>query len=224
MTTERPANQNEVNTDKDEVILEAEYMVQVEEDPRDYSIKKVVPHSEGLSAVYRQWRADSHCRFLHGYALEFIIFIKCRSLDQNGWVYDYGQFKKLKKWLRKTFDHRVIVAQDDPEFDRIRKLEKHGVCRVTVMDQVGTEAFAREVMDEMNCLIQQDSTSVRRGVSCYMVGCTEHEGNTALVSARKHTAPKVPAEISVSYPIPEDDAGNRWQWSTTTYRAVNVNE
>ena len=28
-------------------------------------------HERGLSAAFRQWRAVSHCRFMHGYSLEF---------------------------------------------------------------------------------------------------------------------------------------------------------
>lgn len=210
MTDERPVNVNEVNTDTE--VIRGEYMVQVvEEQPKAYGIKKVIPHSEGLSAVYRQWRADSHCRFLHGYSLQFLLFIHCDALDQNGWVYDYGQFKKLKKWLRKTFDHRVIVARDDPEFNRIRKLEKHGVCRVSVMDQVGTEAFAREVMEEMNYLIQQDPSARERGVVCDMVGCTEHEGNTALVNLKRPTKPIAPAGVTLHW-RPEG-VGNKFSWA-----------
>lgn len=34
---------------------------------------KTYGHNIGLSAVFRQPHADSHCRFLHGYSLQLIV-------------------------------------------------------------------------------------------------------------------------------------------------------
>jgi 6-pyruvoyltetrahydropterin/6-carboxytetrahydropterin synthase len=34
-------------------------------------VKKTYGHELGLSACFRQHRAKSHCRFLHGYPLSF---------------------------------------------------------------------------------------------------------------------------------------------------------
>ena len=36
-----------------------------------YYSKKKYGHERGLSAAFRQWSAESHCRFIHGYSLEF---------------------------------------------------------------------------------------------------------------------------------------------------------
>ena len=39
-------------------------------------------HDRGLSTAFRQWRADSHCRFMHGYSLEFNCF-RCRRIRRE---------------------------------------------------------------------------------------------------------------------------------------------
>lgn len=56
---------------------------------RFFSIKKY-GHERGLSAAFRQWRADSHCKFLHGYSLEFEFEFGAHELDERNWVVDFG--------------------------------------------------------------------------------------------------------------------------------------
>ena len=46
-------------------------------------------HERGLSAAFRQWRAVSHCRFMHGYSLEFEFVFGTHQLDENNWVVDF---------------------------------------------------------------------------------------------------------------------------------------
>ena len=45
--------------------------------------KKKYGHERGLSAAFRQWRADSHCKFLHGYSLEFEFKFGANELDER---------------------------------------------------------------------------------------------------------------------------------------------
>ena len=59
-----------------------------------YSTKKY-GHERGLSAAFRQWRAESHCRFMHGYSLEFGFVFGAHELDENNWVVDFGGLKGL---------------------------------------------------------------------------------------------------------------------------------
>ena len=73
-------------------------------------------HERGLSAAFRQWRAGSHCRFMHGYSLEFEFVFGTHELDENNWVVDFGSLKNLETWLRLNFDHRTLVASDDPMY------------------------------------------------------------------------------------------------------------
>ena len=142
------------------------------------SITKVFPHSLGLSACYRQWRAKSHCKFLHGYSLQFEVHLCADELDDCGWVYDFGEFKSLMSYLRATFDHCTLVALDDPQLGDFRAMEKEQLIRLTVVERVGTEAFAKMVFDMMNTILRESGMNDRVYVSS--VTCQEHEGNKAI--------------------------------------------
>ena len=65
--------------------------------------------------AYRQWRADSHCRLIHGYALSFHFEFECDTLDARNWCMDFGGLKPLKALLEDWFDHTLLVAEDDPQ-------------------------------------------------------------------------------------------------------------
>lgn len=97
----------------------------------------------GLSCGFRQWRADSHCRLVHGYALAFKFTFESEELDVRNWVVDFGSLKGLKGLLEDTFDHKVIVAKDDPEIDWFLDAQNRGIMEVVVAEKTGCEAFAK---------------------------------------------------------------------------------
>lgn len=138
-----------------------------------YYSTKNYPPSLGLSAVFRQWRADSHCRFLHGYALGFRFKFTASYLDQNGWVMDFGGLKPLRDALVEHYDHRVLVAEDDPELDTFMQMSMRGLGRVIVQPRVGTEAFALHGFNTAKRLVNDGRVRV---ISCE---CYEHDGNSA---------------------------------------------
>lgn len=120
---------------------------------------KVYTHAQGLSCCFRQWRAaHSHCRFLHGYALQVTITFGTNRLDGCNWVVDFGGLKPVKKWLEDTFDHKTLVAKDDPMLHKIQSLAEcpgmHGdenkLADVIVVDHVGCEAFAKMIFDTVD--------------------------------------------------------------------------
>ena len=62
-----------------------------------YYSTKTYDHNEGLSCAFRQWRAeDSHCRFIHGYAIAVSLTFGCKELE-------HIHFSK-KKWNLKNLD------------------------------------------------------------------------------------------------------------------------
>jgi 6-pyruvoyltetrahydropterin/6-carboxytetrahydropterin synthase len=112
-----------------------------------YRSTKTYGHEIGLSCCFRQWRADSHCRHLHGYAISVRLEFEATELDHNNWVVDFGGLKEVRKWLEAQFDHTLLVAQDDPERDRFLDLMRIGIARVVVLPKVGCEAFAKIIAD-----------------------------------------------------------------------------
>jgi len=79
--------------------------------------------------AYRQWRADSHCRFIHGYALSFHFEFETNTLDARNWVMDFGGLRPLKEKLEEWFDHTFLVATDDPDREQLLALGKSGVAK-----------------------------------------------------------------------------------------------
>lgn len=149
-----------------------------------HQVQKVYPHSEGLSVCFRQWRADSHCHFMHGYALQIEVTFSCSHLDDKGWVIDFGGLKIFKEWLRATFDHKTLVAEDDPELDTFKMLADKKIVDLLIVQRVGCEAFASAVMrSALKFLDDAGISTQKRHVWVSMVKVKEHEGNAAIVHA-----------------------------------------
>lgn len=142
-----------------------------------YQVRKTYGHERGLSACFRQPGAESHCRFLHGYPLSFTFVFESSSLDDNNWVIDFGSLKWLKEWLENTFDHKLLIAQDDPAIDDLEYLRQLDVADTLVVPAVGCEAFAKLAWDYVAG--QLDEMNYRPDVYIAGVEVREHSGNMA---------------------------------------------
>lgn len=147
-----------------------------------YRSTKTYGHDLGLSACFRQWRAESHCRMLHGYALAFTLVFEADELDANNWVMDFGSLKPIKEFLVKTFDHRMLVANDDPEGEVLSALEPNwkstGVANVLFVPATGCEAFSRYVGEHVIAWLEGTPQAGR--VRLVSVECREHGANSAI--------------------------------------------
>ena len=92
--------------------------------------------------AYRQWRADSHCNLIHGYALSFYFEFECDTLDARNWCMDFGGLGPLKDKLEEWFDHTLLVAQDDPYYETLLNLGKLGIAKITEVERTGCEGLA----------------------------------------------------------------------------------
>ena len=72
---------------------------------------KTYSHATGHSCAFRQWRADSHCNLIHGYALQFELKFG-GELDERNWVIDFGDLGKLKDFLKEFPKVRIIGKSD----------------------------------------------------------------------------------------------------------------
>jgi len=143
-----------------------------------YYSTKTYGHNIGLSACFRQPHADhSHCRFLHGYSLQFKFTFGCDKLDNKNWVVDFGGLKPLKAWLEETFDHKVVLDAKDPHLDDFKILADKGLAELTILEGVGVEKFAFHAYKYANELV-----SLMTGGRCWVesVECAEHGANSAI--------------------------------------------
>ena len=138
--------------------------------------KRYVPDS-GMSVAFRQWRADSHCKFIHGYALGIEITFECRTLDERNWVLDFGGLKEIKAWIQENFDHKTLVARDDPEYQWFEEAHRRGILDMVAVDKIGCEGFARMIGTKVEEWL--DNTPHRKRVWLHSVRVYEHDGNSS---------------------------------------------
>jgi 6-pyruvoyltetrahydropterin/6-carboxytetrahydropterin synthase len=144
-----------------------------------YLSTKTYTHSVGLSACFRQHKADSHCKYLHGYALEIRLAFVADNLDEKNWVVDFGSLKTIKAYLEGRFDHKTLVAEDDPELETFQSLQELKIIDMLLVPATGCEAFARIVFDEVEDWLQATKYTPR--VSLESIEVREHAGNSAIV-------------------------------------------
>jgi len=151
---------------------------------------------EGFAIAYRQWRADrksgkadgevyTHdeipgCSALHGYAMSFHFEFSCRTLDARNWVVDFGALRPLKDFLKETFDHTVLVAEDDPHLAEYEHLRDIGLLKLVGVENTGCEALAKFLCDYVNeGFLPEHYRSADQDIFCSMVEVRETPSNSA---------------------------------------------
>ena len=141
-----------------------------------YQSGKVFSHV--VSTCFRQWRANSHCGFLHGYGLTFEYAFQTKTLDNKNWVIDFGGLKLLKNTLEQWFDHKTVVAKDDPQIEWFREGMRRGILDLVEVDHLSCESFAKLGFDLGYDWLGGNQEEFNRVA---LVSCTvrEHEANWA---------------------------------------------
>jgi 6-pyruvoyltetrahydropterin/6-carboxytetrahydropterin synthase len=135
------------------------------------------------SVCFRQWRAESHCNLLHGYALTIRIEFQAKVLDDNNWVIDFGGLKSFRTWLEDKFDHTLIVAQDDPQLLNLEDLGRMGLAKVVVLPSTGCETFASYIFHNVEAWLKKNGHAAR--VKVRLVEVAEHGANSAIYTGDK---------------------------------------
>jgi 6-pyruvoyltetrahydropterin/6-carboxytetrahydropterin synthase len=141
---------------------------------------------DGFSTVFRQWKAEeTHCRFLHGYALSVKVWFE-GELDERNWVMDFGGAKRAKykiegmnpkEWLSHMLDHTTIIAEDDPGLGGFKTMDQLGIIQLRILPAVGAEKFAQYFYLKLNDWVKEETEGRVRVVK---VEVREHEKNTAI--------------------------------------------
>lgn len=145
-----------------------------------YRSSKTYGHEIGLSAAFRQWRAQSHCRLIHGYALSVHLEFEADELDERNWVVDFGSLKSFKAQLENTFDHKLLVAADDPHLQNFKLIEKAGLAQIVIVPATGCEAFAEMIFEGAQVWLEDNGYAPR--VRMHHVTVREHGANSGTYS------------------------------------------
>ena len=127
--------------------------------------------------THRQWIAESHCKYVHGYSREFYFEFQSTELTKEGWVVDFGGLKEVKAWLEYMFDHTFLAAEDDPYLGLFKEMDSKSIIQLRTMPNVGMEGTAKYVYDTVNEMIRV-KTKGRAWVK--LVQVSENEKNSAI--------------------------------------------
>lgn len=129
--------------------------------------------------AYRQWKADTHCNQIHGYSFSFHFEFETDELDARNWAFDYGGLRPLKDKLEEWFDHKLLVAQDDPEIEWYREAQKRGIASITEVEKTGCEGLADFLYKYINGIFLPDCGEGER-LWCCKVEVRETDSNMAM--------------------------------------------
>lgn len=149
---------------------------------------KTYGHDLGFSVAFRQWRAESHCRLVHGYSLAFKFVFSSTELDIRNWVVDFGSMKSLKGMLEDNFDHKMVISEDDPELEYFKEGARRGVLDLVVLPAVGCEKFAEFIFEVTESWLKDNGYAPR--CNLHSVEVKEHGANSAMFS-RGTTFPSI---------------------------------
>jgi len=156
-----------------------------------YISTKIIPMG---STAFRQWRADSHCKLIHGYRLQCKLWFTADQLDDKNWIYDFGGCREIKKLLEKQFDHTTVVAADDPELDTFKLMSDKGMIDLRIAEKgVGIERTAEWVYETTNKFVTEQTNNRVRVIK---VEVWEHEGNSAIYEEYKDVINKTYDDVS----------------------------
>jgi len=140
---------------------------------------------DGYSTCFRQWKAeDTHCKFLHGYAVSFRVWFE-GELDERNWVFDFGGMKRAKHkisgmapkdFFTHLLDHTTIIAEDDPYLEEFKQLDTDGIIQLRILPATGCERFAEYLYTTINGFLKKETDG---RVKATKVEVYEHERNSA---------------------------------------------
>jgi len=134
------------------------------------------------SVAFRQPKASSHCRHVHGYKLYSKIWFSCKELDENNWVVDFGGLKQLRRKLQDKYDHSLCIDRQDPLLDFFKQLDFQDGCNLVIMESgTGVERITEDVYKISNEFIK--SKTINRCV-VDKVEVWENVNNSAIYKER----------------------------------------
>ena len=146
-----------------------------------YKYTSTKEYHDAFPCAYRQWRADSHCKEIHGYAFSMKFYFGTDELDVRRWAMDYGGLKDLKTFLESQFDHTLLVSSNDPHLDWYKEAQNRGIAKLTILPNLGCESLADMLYKYVNGVYIPDllgPTEAAR-IWCYRVEVRETQANMA---------------------------------------------
>ncbi len=144
--------------------------------------------------AHRQHTHGGHCRFIHGHNWSFEFTFAARTLDECGFVIDFGSLGWLKDYLREQFDHKLLLNDGDPFADYLtgvigeqvpvphRAFQFAKLADICIVDDASCEGLADMLFDVVSGLVR-DKTDGR----VWLVRVTVYEDSKNSATCAKET-------------------------------------
>ncbi|MBI4398839.1 MAG: 6-carboxytetrahydropterin synthase [Candidatus Omnitrophica bacterium] len=107
-----------------------------------YQVTKIIHFCYG----HRLLHYDGMCRHPHGHNGKVEITLESPKLDHRGMVVDFSDIsKRIKTWIDKTLDHRMILNREDSSM--IEFLKREGEPFVALNENPTAENIAKFIFE-----------------------------------------------------------------------------
>lgn len=107
-----------------------------------YVDTKTFPKTLGLTVCFRDWRTRRRARFLHGGALTIAVTFEAMAVNSGGIAVDLNGVDALRDWIVETFDHKTLIASDDPALNVFEGLHDAGLIELVEVDSTSLLSLA----------------------------------------------------------------------------------
>lgn len=138
-----------------------------------------------LKAAHRQWKHKGHCKYVHGENWAFDVTFAADSLDEEGFVVDFGKLRPIKQRLDYYFDHTLLISESDPNKEDFITMHHMGLADVRFLKDCSAEYLAEHVFQLANDILKTDypHEANTRNLRVVRVVCFEDDKNSAEYSA-----------------------------------------
>ena len=113
--------------------------------------------------------------------MSFYFEFESDTLDARNWVIDFGSLRPLKVFIEEHFDHCLLLAQDDPFYNEIKKLGDLGLAKITEVERTGCEGIADFLYEYINTIMLPSFGKCEADrVWCSKVEVRETDANMAM--------------------------------------------
>lgn len=127
------------------------------------------------------------CAALHGYDRSVTIEISAWNLDPYGWVFPFGAFKDIRKWLEFYFDHTSVFPANDPRLPAIEQAIQSGIIATAKILPYGVsmEMSALFLYEQANAYVYEKS-GYRAAITS--IEFREHSSNSGTLKVDLQTS------------------------------------
>ncbi|MDW7690515.1 6-carboxytetrahydropterin synthase [Flammeovirgaceae bacterium SG7u.111] len=124
---------------------------------------KICKRFSDIPFAHRQPKHDGHCKLVHGHNWSVELEFESDELDENGFVLDFGKFKKVKKWIADHLDHAIVVDQEDELLKKLVFEEHPELFKPLVVPLPSCEGLAMFLYNKFKEVLEEDFPRLKSG-------------------------------------------------------------